>query len=138
VHYWRLLVLFALLSAGATAQWLNFPTPGTPRLPDGERVGDLGSVFQRAASGLLPRAARVSPSMLQHHEVDAVLFADVVKDADIRVIQAGDGAGLAFEAGADVAMYFGRTLTATVRSRRVSRAFHTSPIPPAPRGERIS
>jgi hypothetical protein len=79
--------------------------------------------------------------MLQHHEVDAVLFADVVKDADIGMIQAGDGPGLAFEAGADVsidAMYFGRTLTATVRSRRVSRAFHTSPIPPAPRGERIS
>src|SRR3954470_23685739 len=32
----------------------------------------------------------------------------------------------------------GRTLMATVRSRRVSRAFQTSPIPPAPRGETIS
>src|SRR3954451_4563802 len=32
----------------------------------------------------------------------------------------------------------GRTLIATVRLRRVSRAFQTSPIPPAPRGETIS
>ncbi len=32
----RLLVLFALLSTGAQAQWLNFPTPGTPRTPDGK------------------------------------------------------------------------------------------------------
>src|SRR5271170_3200984 len=29
-------------------------------------------------------------------------------------------------------------LIATMRLRRVSRAFHTSPIPPAPRGERSS
>ena len=32
----------------------------------------------------------------------------------------------------------GRTLTATVRPRRVSLARYTSPMPPAPRGERIS
>src|SRR6266540_4494119 len=32
----------------------------------------------------------------------------------------------------------GRTLIATARSRRVSRARYTSPIPPAPSGERIS
>ncbi len=32
----RLLVLFAVLSAGAHAQWLNFPTPGTPRTRDGK------------------------------------------------------------------------------------------------------
>src|ERR1700730_4240797 len=31
----------------------------------------------------------------------------------------------------------GRILTATVRSRRVSRARYTSPIPPAPSGETI-
>ena len=31
-----------------------------------------------------------------------------------------------------------RTLTATVRSSRVSRALYTSPMPPAPMGERIS
>src|SRR5579864_3854365 len=32
----RLVVSFAFLSAGAHAQWLNFPTPGTPRLHDGK------------------------------------------------------------------------------------------------------
>jgi hypothetical protein len=36
----RLLVLVALLSTGAStvihAQWLNYPTPGTPRTKDGK------------------------------------------------------------------------------------------------------
>src|SRR6266542_1580261 len=32
----------------------------------------------------------------------------------------------------------GRTLTATVRSSRVSRALYTSPIPPAPNGDSTS
>ncbi len=31
----RFLILFALLSACAHAQWLNYPTPGTPRTPNG-------------------------------------------------------------------------------------------------------
>jgi hypothetical protein len=33
---YRLYVLFALFSTGASAQWLNFPAPGTPRTPDGK------------------------------------------------------------------------------------------------------
>jgi hypothetical protein len=32
----RLFVLLAFLSTGACAQWLNYPTPGTPRLRDGK------------------------------------------------------------------------------------------------------
>src|SRR5215813_9726262 len=32
----RLLLLFAVFSAGAHAQWLNFPTPGIPRTGDGK------------------------------------------------------------------------------------------------------
>jgi hypothetical protein len=32
----RLVVLFAFLSIAAQAQWLNFPTPGTPRTRDGK------------------------------------------------------------------------------------------------------
>jgi hypothetical protein len=32
----RLFLLFAILSTVAHAQWLNFPTPGTPRMPDGK------------------------------------------------------------------------------------------------------
>jgi hypothetical protein len=32
----RLLVLFTLLSTGAHAQWLNYPTPGLPRTHNGK------------------------------------------------------------------------------------------------------
>src|ERR1700693_5476684 len=32
----RMFALFALLSPGVHAQWLNFPTPGTPRTRDGK------------------------------------------------------------------------------------------------------
>src|SRR5499425_1363621 len=32
----RRVVLLALLSTRAHGQWLNFPTPGTPRTPDGK------------------------------------------------------------------------------------------------------
>ncbi len=33
---WRLAVLIAFLATSAYAQWLNFPTPGTPRTADGK------------------------------------------------------------------------------------------------------
>jgi hypothetical protein len=36
MRHQRLCVLFVLLSIGAQAQWLNFPTPGTPRTRDGK------------------------------------------------------------------------------------------------------
>jgi hypothetical protein len=36
MRYQRLLALFALLATGARAQWLNYPTPGTPRMKDGK------------------------------------------------------------------------------------------------------
>jgi hypothetical protein len=38
-----------LLSPGLHAQWLNYPTPGTPRLPDGKP--DLAAPAPRAADG---------------------------------------------------------------------------------------
>jgi hypothetical protein len=48
-----LFVLFALLSTGAFtdahAQWLNYPTPGTPRTPDGKP--NLAAPTPRAADG---------------------------------------------------------------------------------------
>jgi hypothetical protein len=43
------LVLFALLSAGAHAQWLNYPTPGIPRTPDGKP--NLAAPAPKAAGG---------------------------------------------------------------------------------------
>ena len=45
----RLLVLFALLSTSAHAQWLNYPTPGTPRTRDGKP--NLTAPAPRAANG---------------------------------------------------------------------------------------
>jgi hypothetical protein len=36
MRYQRLLVLFALLATGGRAQWLNYPTLGTPRTKDGK------------------------------------------------------------------------------------------------------
>ena len=41
-------------------------------------------------------------------------------------------------ASASSASRSGSTFTATIRSSRVSRARYTSPIPPAPSGDRIS
>lgn len=45
----RLLVLIALLSSGVHAQWLNYPTPGIPRLRDGKP--NLTAPAPRAADG---------------------------------------------------------------------------------------
>src|ERR1700674_560166 len=45
----RLLVLCALLSAGAQAQWLNYSTPGVPRTRDGKP--NLAAPAPRAANG---------------------------------------------------------------------------------------
>src|SRR5512141_1141453 len=46
---YRLFVLFVLLSTGAAAQWLHFPTPGTPRTRDGKP--NLAAPAPRAADG---------------------------------------------------------------------------------------
>jgi hypothetical protein len=47
--YQRLFVLFALVATGAYAQWLNYPTPGTPRTPDGKP--NLAAPAPRAPDG---------------------------------------------------------------------------------------
>ena len=47
--YRRRLILFMLLAAGAQAQWLNYPTPGTPRTRDGKP--DLSAAAPRTADG---------------------------------------------------------------------------------------
>jgi hypothetical protein len=44
-----LAVLASLLSTTASAQWLNYPSPGTPRLPDGRP--DLSAPAPRTADG---------------------------------------------------------------------------------------
>ena len=47
--HWRLVLLFAFLSTGAHAQWLDYPTPGTPRTPDGKP--NLAAPVPRAPDG---------------------------------------------------------------------------------------
>ena len=49
MRHQRLLLLFAVFSAGAHAQWLNFPTPGVPRTRDGKP--NLAAPAPRALDG---------------------------------------------------------------------------------------
>src|SRR5204863_7494789 len=46
---WRLCVLFVLFVPSAFGQWLNYPTPGTPRTRDGKP--DLSAKAPRASGG---------------------------------------------------------------------------------------
>jgi hypothetical protein len=43
------LVVVVLITAGAQAQWVNFPTPGTPRTSDGKP--NLAAPAPRTAEG---------------------------------------------------------------------------------------
>jgi hypothetical protein len=52
----------------------------------------------------------------------AVLAADVVKSADVRMLEPGNGAGFALESLFSIGICAGRIFSATVRSRRVSLA----------------
>ena len=92
----------SMMLPGLRSRWTM---PGAVRLV--ERIGDLdrrSAAPGRAAAR--PSASRVGErlalEMLHHQEVDAVLAADVVERADVRVVQRGDRAGLALEAFADV------------------------------------
>ena len=72
-----------------------------------------------------------------------VLVADVVQRADVRMIQRREIARASrsnrcAEFGVDAAARPASTLIATVRSRRVSRARYTSPMPPLPTSDTIS
>jgi len=49
MHCQRRLVVFVFLAIGAQAQWLNYPTPGTPRTPDGKP--NLSAPAPRTADG---------------------------------------------------------------------------------------
>ena len=49
MRIYRLFAVLAFLTTGAHAQWLNFPTPGTPRLRDGKP--DLAALTPRALDG---------------------------------------------------------------------------------------
>ena len=69
-----------------------------------ERVGDVDGTAHRLvdAHGPTPEPVleRFAFEALHHEEVDAVLVADVVQRADVRVIEAGDDLRFALEARA--------------------------------------
>ena len=113
-----------------------------------QRIGELDRVAQNVGggSGLAADALgqRLPFEIFHDQEPDrlgprsstrARGLADVVQVADVRMIERGDRAGFAFEARPAIGIadkLFRRTLMATVRSSRVSRALYTSPMPPAP------
>ena len=94
-----------------------------------ERVGDLPRQAQDFGNGRGPRR----PSFDVLH--DQVVRPHVEQRADVGLVEGGDREGLVAESLLEGTF---ETLTATVRSSRVSRALYTSPIPPAPRGLTIS
>jgi len=51
MHHQRMLLVVALLTTGAPAQWLNYPTPGIPRTRDGKP--NLTAPAPRALDGKL-------------------------------------------------------------------------------------
>ena len=110
-----------------------------------ERVGDLDRVAdtslgrQRAACE--PRGQRLALEELHDQVGDAVLLAEVVQDADVRMVQRADDAGFAIEALAELRVggeLRRQDLDRDVRSRRVSTARYTCPMPPAATGATTS
>jgi hypothetical protein len=87
-----------MMLAGFTSRWL------TPERCARSSASAICGVLQRLIQWQRAfgdaRRERFAFQMLQHHEADAVLIADIVKHADIRMIESGNGAGLAFEPGA--------------------------------------
>ncbi len=76
----RLSVVFAILSTGAQAQWLNYPTPGTPRTADGKP--NLTAPAPRALDG------KPDLSGVWMHELTSLaemkrLFGDRVGDVNV-------------------------------------------------------
>ena len=69
-----------------------------------ERRGDLEApystrLFGRERALGKPRRQRLAFEVFHHQEVDALVAADVVQGADVRMVQRRDGARLALEAG---------------------------------------
>ncbi len=79
-----------------------------------KRVGDFDCIAQdliyRQKAFLQAGGQGFPFQVLHHQEIDAVLLADIVQGANMRIVQAGDGACLALEtlAGFSVRRQVGR------------------------------
>jgi hypothetical protein len=101
----------------------------------------VDGLLLRDGTGEELRAQRVAFEKLGDRVSDALVSAEVVNREDVRMRQRRDGLRLSLEARQRigvVATAAGSTLIATSRSSFESRARYTSPIPPAPRGDRTS
>src|SRR3954466_10062380 len=85
VLHLRLFLLFALLNTGAEAQWLNYPTPGTPRTRDGKP--NLTAPAPRAMDGKpdLSGVWHVQPTSLAEMKR---LYGDRVGDTNVPGMEA--------------------------------------------------
>jgi len=72
----------------------------------GERIGNLNRnlhpLCQRQCASIKARGKRLAFQILQHEEVDALVMADIMKRADVRVIQRRDCARFSVEAFAEL------------------------------------
>ena len=79
---------------------------------------------------------------LHHQRADAVGFLEAVDVRDVRMVERGERLRFALEPRQPLGIVRKRrraaTFSATSRLSFVSRARYTSPMPPAPRAERIS
>jgi hypothetical protein len=103
------------------------PRPHAPHRP---RTGNLHRQAQRLVCGH-GAADRVALDVLQHQ----IVRADVIHLTDMGMVERHNRARFLVEA---ISVGSRELRDATMRPSRVSRAFHTSPIPPAPMAERIS
>lgn len=126
--------------AGLRSRWIDAVPMGRV-----ERGGDFDGVLERLIDG--KRAfrqsigERVALEVRHDEEVGALVLADVIERADVRVIEGADRLGFAFEAFAAIGIGRGcldRILMATVRFSLLSLARYTSPMPPAPSGDSTS
>jgi hypothetical protein len=98
------------------------------RVSRGKSMGDLDPDFHGRVLGKRarrePLTQRLTFEQLGDDVVDAVCLADVVEGEDVGVRERSDGPRFALETGRSMswAKSDGRTLTATSRPSRVSRA----------------
>ncbi len=98
----RFLIILAFVSVGANAQWLNFPTPGTPRTKDGKP--NLTAPTPRALDG------KPDLSGVWNHEITSVaevkrLFGNRF-DTDIALAPPGMEIGTQHKYGFDILIDF--------------------------------
>ena len=68
----------------------------------GDLRGELQRLIQRERAALDARRQRLALHVLHHHVAGAILVADVVEHADVRMVQRSNGAGLALKSLAQI------------------------------------